>query len=150
MSASPPPGSPPAGRALVVGAALVRDGRVLAARRTRPDAAAGRWELPGGKVEPGETPDAALAREIHEELGCGIDVVAWLTPTVPIGAHHELRVAVARLASGRPTPVEHDRVRWLSAAELGEVDWLAPDRPFLPEIAGLLTADGSAPLGPQP
>ena len=57
-------------RVPVVGAAIVRDGRVLAARRTTPAAAAGRWEFPGGKVEPGETPDAALVREVAEELGC--------------------------------------------------------------------------------
>ena len=54
---------------LVVGAAVVRDGRVLACRRTTPPEAAGRWEFPGGKVEPGESPDAALVRELHEELG---------------------------------------------------------------------------------
>ena len=63
---------------LVVGAAVVRDGRVLACRRTAPPAAAGRWEFPGGKVEPGESPDAALVRELHEELGVGATVTAWL------------------------------------------------------------------------
>ena len=62
--------------AAVVGAAIVRDGRVLAARRTAPPEAAGRWELPGGKVESGETPDAALVREVAEELGCTVAVTA--------------------------------------------------------------------------
>ena len=58
----------------VVGAAIIRDGRVLAARRTAPPEAAGRWELPGGKVEPGEHRDGALVREIREELGVTVAV----------------------------------------------------------------------------
>jgi 8-oxo-dGTP diphosphatase len=120
--------------AVVVGAAIVRDGRVLAARRTTPAEAAGRWEFPGGKVEPGETPDQALVREVDEELGCTVDVVRWLPERVAIGTRHVLTVAVARLVSGEPVPSEHDRVRWLAAAEVCDVDWLEPDRPFLPHL----------------
>lgn len=123
---------------VVVGAALVRDGRVLAARRTAPPATAGRWELPGGKVEPGETLDEALVREVREELGCTVEVTGWLEPVVPIGETHVLQVATAELVAGEPAPVEHDRVRWLAADELDAVDWLEPDRPFLPELAVLL------------
>ena len=121
-------------RRVVVGAAVVRDGRVLAARRTAPASAAGRWELPGGKVEPGETPAAALVREVGEELGCRVAVTGWLDGGVPIGEAHELRVALADLVDGEPTPVEHDLVRWLGADELDAVDWLEPDRPFLAEL----------------
>ncbi|MET9965659.1 NUDIX domain-containing protein, partial [Streptomyces sp. NPDC006356] len=54
---------------IVVGAALLAGGRLLAARRSAPEELAGRWELPGGKVEPGEAPEAALVRELREELG---------------------------------------------------------------------------------
>ena len=114
-----------------MGAAILRDGRVLAARRTFPAEAAGRWEFPGGKVEPGETPDGALVREVAEELGCTVEVTAWLPEEVAIGDRHVLRVALARLVAGEPTPHEHDRVRWLDAGELDAVDWLDPDRPFL-------------------
>ena len=57
---------------LVVGAAVVRHGRVLATRRTNPPEAAGRWEFPGGKVEPGEDAEDAVVREIREELGCDV------------------------------------------------------------------------------
>jgi 8-oxo-dGTP diphosphatase len=122
-----------------VGAAILRDGRVLAARRTTPEAAAGRWEFPGGKVEPGETPEIALVREIDEELGCRVEVTGWLAGQVPVGASHTLAVAVARLVDGEPDPVEHDLVRWLAAEELDEVDWLDADRPFLAELRAILT-----------
>lgn len=118
----------------VVGAALVRDGRVLAARRTAPAAAAGRWEFPGGKVEDGETPEAALVREIAEELGVTIEVRRWLAGSAPIGTAYELTVAIADIVDGEPDPVDHDEVRWLTADELDDVDWLDPDRPFLPEL----------------
>jgi 8-oxo-dGTP diphosphatase len=118
----------------VVGAALVRDGRVLAARRTAPAATAGRWEFPGGKVEDGESPEAALVREIAEELGVLIVVRRWLAGAVPIGSTRELTVALADVVDGDPAPVEHDRVRWLSTDELDDVDWLEPDRPFLREL----------------
>jgi len=121
-------------RRVVVGAAMLRDGRVLAARRTSPAAAAGRWEFPGGKVEGVETPAGALVREVREELGCEVEVVRWLDGKVPVGEHHELRVALARLIAGEPVPTEHDRVRWLGPDELDAVDWLEPDRPFLAEL----------------
>jgi 8-oxo-dGTP diphosphatase len=125
----------------VVGAAIVRGGRVLAARRTRPAGTAGRWEFPGGKVEPAETPDAALVREISEELGCAVSVDRWLAGSVPVGGgRHELTVALATLVDGDPLPHEHDAVRWLGPDELDDVDWLDPDSPFLPELRGLLVA----------
>jgi 8-oxo-dGTP diphosphatase len=122
----------------VVGAAIVRDGRVLAARRTTPPVAAGRWEFPGGKVEPDESPEAALVREIAEELGVEIELTQWLDGAAPIGSTHMLTVALARIVAGDPEPTEHDRIRWLTAAELDDVDWLEPDRPFLPELQGTM------------
>ena len=112
----------------------MRDGRVLAARRTTPAETAGRWEFPGGKVEVGETPDAALVREVVEELGCTVEVVRWLPERVSVDHRHVLIVAVGRLVSGEPVPSEHDRIRWLTAGELDDVDWLEPDRPFLPHL----------------
>ena len=128
--------------AAVVGAAILRGGRVLAARRTTPPEAAGRWEFPGGKVEPGESPDDALVREIEEELGCAVSVDGWLPGEVPIGERHVLTVALASVADDTdPDPVEHDEVRWLAAAELDSVDWLEPDRPFLVHLRTALAPD---------
>ena len=121
-------------RTLVVGAAILRDGAVLAARRTGPGDLAGRWEFPGGKVEPDESPEAALVREIFEELGCRIELTGWLAGSALIGATHELRVACGVLTNGQPVPAEHDLLRWVSADELDELDGLDPDRPFLPAL----------------
>jgi mutator protein MutT len=134
-------------RVVVAGAILDPEGdRVLAARRTAPAHAAGRWELPGGKVEPGEEHDDALVREIAEELGCLIEVLDWLPVETPIGDTHVLRAATARLVAGEPRPREHDLVRWLAADELDQVDWLEPDRPFLPHLREVLASTGSTQL----
>jgi 8-oxo-dGTP diphosphatase len=123
---------------LVIGAAVVRHGRVLATRRTRPAEAAGRWEFPGGKVEPGEDAAAAVVREVREELGCEVVVTGMLAGTQPIRPGWSLRIALARLVDGEPTPHEHDAVRWLAPEQLDEVPWLEPDRPFLAELREVL------------
>jgi 8-oxo-dGTP diphosphatase len=131
---------PPEGpRALVVGAAVIQGGLLLAARRTTPPEAAGRWELPGGKVDPGETATHALIREIEEELGCTVAVGRWLEGAQPIGTSYVLRIAVCRVAVGSPRPGDdHDELRWLAPDELDDLDWLEPDRPFLPTLRPLL------------
>ena len=125
-------------RQVVVGAAIVRHGRVLAARRTTPPSAAGRWEFPGGKVEPGETAAESLVREVAEELGLRVSVVRWLEGAVPIDDRFLLRVALVSADGGEPVPTEHDAVRWLAADEVDQVDWLPADRPFLTELSDLL------------
>ncbi len=129
---------------LVVGAALVRHGRVLATRRTHPASAAGRWEFPGGKVEPGESPQEAAVREVREELRCEVTVTGVLEGAQPIKPGYTLQVVLAELVGGEPVPHEHDAMRWLGPEELDEVDWLEPDRPFLAELAVLLAGPGGA------
>jgi 8-oxo-dGTP diphosphatase len=137
--------SPTSGRpALVVGAAIVRRGRLLAARRTRPAVLAGGWEFPGGKVDADEPSDAALVREVAEELSCGITVDAWLDGEQPIGDLFVLRVAICRLVDGEPvTGRDHDEVRWLGHGQLDDVEWLQPDRPFLPAVREHLLGSGA-------
>jgi 8-oxo-dGTP diphosphatase len=127
--------------AVVVGAAILHEGRVLAARRTRPAEAAGLWEFPGGKVEPGEDAAAAIVREIREELGCDVVVTGQLAGSQPVPAGFSLEVVTAALVAGEPVPHEHDAVRWLAASQLHDVRWLAPDVPFLTELAELMTRE---------
>ncbi len=122
----------PDGRRVVVAAAVERRGRLLAARRTRPEALAGRWELPGGKVEPGEDPAAALVRELREELAVDVEVVGRVPGPLdgdwPLDDTSVLRVLRARIERGDPDPVlAHDEIRWLGPRETGDVDWLDAD-----------------------
>jgi 8-oxo-dGTP diphosphatase len=119
----------------VVAAVIVREGRVLAALRPPHKREGGKWELPGGKVEPGETDAAALARELAEEL----DVVA--TVGEPFGSvrhgdveMHALRCEVA----GEPRAVEHAALRWLARAELSDVEWAGADVPLVERLRGEL------------
>lgn len=126
----------------MVGAALVRGGRVLAARRTRPAAAAGRWELPGGAVEPGEDEATALARELREELALhDVGVGARVGPEVALPGGRVLRIR-ACAATGEPEALEHDALAWLGPDELDGIDWLDADRAVLPALATLLRPPG--------
>lgn len=126
-------------RRTVVGAALLYDGRLLAARRAKPPIG---WELPGGKVEPGERAEDAVVREIREELGCTVSVTGWLLGESEIRPGWVLRIALARLVSGEPVPCEHDELWWLRADQLDEVAWLPADRPFLRAIRRALSSPG--------
>lgn len=129
----------------VVGAAIVdairHPTRLLAARRAPGERHAGRWELPGGKVDPGETLMGALQREILEELGTHIrpyDRVDgpepggwWLLSTPAASVAYRMAVWVAT-AEAEPRAVEgHDALRWLGPEELDTVDWLEGDRPVI-------------------
>jgi 8-oxo-dGTP diphosphatase len=117
---------------IVVAAAIVAVGsdsgrRVLVGQRSYPPELAGRWELPGGKVDPGESEPAALARECREELGIDIEVGDRAAADVStIGVTGILRVYWARIASGLPTALEHRELRWLGGEELPGVDWVSP------------------------
>jgi 8-oxo-dGTP diphosphatase len=125
---------------VIVAAVIITAGRVLACQRSAPPEAAGKWEFPGGKVEPGETEPEALARECAEELGVKVEVGARVGPDVPL-AHGRavLRVyAAALLDGGVPEALEHTSMRWLAADELGSVPWLPADKPIVAELPALL------------
>ncbi|SDG76817.1 8-oxo-dGTP diphosphatase [Lentzea fradiae] len=124
---------------VVVGAAIVRDGRLLAQQRSYPESHAGQWELPGGRVESGERPEEALARECVEELGVSVVVGDQVGPDVPLRGELVLRIFAAQLGGGEPEALEHNAVRWLTAAELPGVDWLPADRVLVPALQELLS-----------
>lgn len=132
---------------LVVGAAivddLVRPTRLLSARRTEPSALAGGWELPGGKVDEGESPLSALHREVQEELGVRVRLgphVPGPLPgaTWPLGDRYEMLVWLAEVVEGTPAPIEdHDELRWLGLDDLRAVRWLPADLPIVESIETL-------------
>ena len=128
-------------RSEVVAAAVLRQGRMLAAQRGHPAELAGQWEFPGGKVERGESHVFALARECREELGVEIRVGAQLaTAELPGGARLILFEAALIDADAEPIPVEHLSLRWVDPNEAVDLDWLAANREFLIPVTQRLSA----------
>ena len=123
---------------VVVAAAIMRNGRVLAARRALPPEVAGQWEFPGGKVEAGETDADALVREIREELGVEIAVGDALAQ-VPIDAMTVLRVFAAEWLTGdEEARFDHDEIRWFAPEELVAVAWIPADLQLVPAVVNAL------------
>lgn len=124
----------------VVAAIIVsEDGRVFATQRGYGEFKDG-WEFPGGKVEAGESPQEALAREIREELDTEIEV-GELLDTVEYdypAFHLSMGCYVCRIRSGELHLLEHEAAKWLSRAELYSVDWLPADLGLIPQIERLL------------
>lgn len=124
----------------VVAAAIIEDRRVLVARRAPDMARPGLWELPGGKVEAGETDADALVRELEEELGITIEVGAPLGEAAH--AYPDVTITLAgyacRLVRGQPVAREHDQLRWVRASELQELTWAPADLPLLAPLEGAL------------
>lgn len=127
-------------RRVVVGTAIVHKGRLLAQRRARPARDAGRWELPGGRVEHGETEEDAVVRECHEELGVEVVPTGRVGMDVPLENGMLLRAYRAELVNPGATPraVEHREVRWLESHDLADLDWLEADRLLLCALRALL------------
>lgn len=128
---------------LVVACALVDvDGRVLLARRPEGKKMAGLWEFPGGKLNPGETPEAALIRELKEEIG--IDVAAACLAPFAFASHayegfHLLMpLFICRRWKGTPTPRENQTLAWVRASKLTEYEMPPADKPLIPLLRDFL------------
>ena len=119
----------------VVAAVIFHEGKLYAAQRGY-GAWRDYWEFPGGKIEPGETPEQALIREIREELDLGIAVEDRLCDVEYDYPDFHLSMACFRcgVAAGAPKLLEHEAARWLAREELYCVRWLPADRAILPEI----------------
>lgn len=124
---------------LVAAVALIdADGRVLLAQRPEGKSMAGLWEFPGGKVEPGETPEAALIRELHEELG----IDTWASCLAPLtfashaypGFHLLMPLFACRKWQGIPQPREGQHLAWAAKGELTRFEMPPADRPLIPVL----------------
>lgn len=121
----------------VVGAIFCRGEQILACRRAPHKAAAGKWEFPGGKVEAGEDPMAALARELHEELGITVtvgDLLIRVTTAASDAAPHssppiDLACYWVTAAEAPEASADHDALVWVDREDLADLDWAAPDLP---------------------
>lgn len=124
-------------------AAMIRDGeRALLCRRPEGKNLGGKWEFPGGKIEPGETGEAAIAREIREELGVEIEVGAKLAAVTQEYPGRTVRLALygARVLRGAPRMLEHSDMRWVPLEELCGFDLCPADRQLI-ERLGLAGGD---------
>lgn len=127
---------------LVVAAAMIQDGRVLVQQRPEGTSLAGLWEFPGGKIEPGESPEAALARELDEELGVTVDPSALVPITFasePLVERH-LVLLLYRLDrwQGVPEPRHASALRWADMAMLRALPMPPADLPFLAALERII------------
>lgn len=128
---------------LVAAAALVdRDGRVLIAKRPEGKSMAGLWEFPGGKVLAGETPEAALVRELHEELGIDVCLSCLAPLTFASHAYADFHLLMplylCRQWDGVITPREKQEVAWVRASRLARYPMPPADLPLIPALRDLL------------
>lgn len=128
---------------LVVAAALIDiDGRLLLARRPEGKSMAGMWEFPGGKIEPGETPEAALTRELKEEIN--VDVSQSCLAPFTFASHEYadfhllMPLYVCHKWKNLPEPKENQQLAWVSADELDNYLVMEADKPFIPLLKDLL------------
>lgn len=129
---------------IVVAGALIVGDKLLVAQRGGPPELAGRWELPGGKVGPGETDAAALAREFAEELGIEVSVGPRLGSDVALTDTTTLRAyLVTQTCASVAHAHDHRALRWVVTAELDTLDWVPADRTWVSELIRAMASSAS-------
>jgi 8-oxo-dGTP diphosphatase len=123
---------------IVVAGALIAGSALLVAQRERPPELAGLWELPGGKVAPGESDADGLARELHEELGVVVTVGERLGDDIALNETMTLRAYRVTQTGGTLRPNDHRALRWVTAEELQSLPWVPADRAWVKELAQAL------------
>ena len=124
---------------IVVAGALITGAALLVAQRERPPELAGLWELPGGKVAPGESDAAGLAREFREELGVVVTVGERLGDDVALNDTMTLRAYRVTQTAGALCPNDHRALRWVTVDELESLPWVPADRAWLGDLARVLS-----------
>lgn len=121
----------------VVCAIIEYDGKILLGKRSAPRKHAGFWELPGGKIDPNETPSAALSREIMEELGVTIELGRQLSEVVHSYETHTVRLIpfICRITGGTIKPLEYQKTAWVDPSVKIKLPLLPPDFGILEEYA---------------
>ena len=121
----------------VTAAVIEKDGKILIAQRRKGSTLGGKWEFPGGKVEPGETAEACLKRELKEEFDVESEVGKFIIASrfryclVPI----ELLAYRVKHLSGEFKVNEHEEIRWVDPTELGSYDFMPADKPIVKLLA---------------
>lgn len=120
----------------VVGAIIYREDKILCVQRSEKMTLSGMWEFPGGKIEEGESPEEALAREILEELDCTIEVEGFVARGVYEYSFGEVTLDgyMCKLVEGEPKLLEHSDGKWLSRGELSGLEWAPADIPIVAKL----------------
>jgi len=128
---------------LVAACALIDpDGRILLAQRPPDKAMGGLWEFPGGKIEPGETPERSLIRELREELDIAVEEACLAPFTFASHSYSEFHLLMplylCRRWQGTPQPREHTALKWVRAKDMGTYPMPPADLPLIPMLRDLL------------
>ena len=120
----------------VTAAILIRNGKILIAKRKADDRQAGKWEFPGGTVEPNESPETCLKREMQEEFGIEVSVGKFFGESIYHYDHGAIKLLayLTSFVSGNLAPKDHSAFRWVSTEQLSDFDFAPADIPLVEKL----------------